>query len=285
MLEFYRTQGAMSDPGDYLDLYQGLGNDIEELVAAVQGVMIHAGLAAHYGVKDMEEEKRVYDVRLVQDILRKIKALEAAPLSIRREPANRVIGNCRTLAVLLTSILRYKGIPARSRSGFESYLLSKESGIHHNHWICEYWHSTAGRWVQVDPQIDEMQRKVRGVSVNTLDLPSGAFLAGGEVWRSCSERKESPDRFGVRVDEGWAVGWGFVRSTLVCDLMALNKLEVLPWDCNDLWGKDKEKLNDAEYALLDKVARLTTAGSSAFTELRDLYESDSSLRMPADWKP
>ena len=68
---------------------------------------------------------------------------------------------------------------------------------------------------------------------------------------------------------------------MIRDFMALNKLEVLPWDCNELMTSDK-KLNQEEINLVDQVAELTTAGDRSFSEIRALYESNSALRMGKD---
>jgi hypothetical protein len=68
--------------------------------------------------------------------------------------------------------------------------------------------------------------------------------------------------------------------------MALNKVEILPWDSNDadLMGSPDKEITQNEYLLLDKVAQLTTARDGAFGELRELYESDATLRMPGGWE-
>lgn len=50
---------------------------------------------------------------------------------------DRVIISCRGFTLLLVSVLRYKGIPARARAGFAPYILN--NGINIDHWICEYW--------------------------------------------------------------------------------------------------------------------------------------------------
>jgi len=80
-------------------------------------------------------------------------------------------------------------------------------------------------------------------------------------------------------------GLWFVQGDLVRDFMALNKLEVLPWDCNELMGGPDVEVSPKDYQLLDKIAELITSGDHAFSEIRSFYESDERLRMPADWHP
>ena len=59
---------------------------------------------------------------------------DPAPLTVAREPAQRLVGNCRDHAVLFTSLLRQQGVPARVRVGFATYLTDR---IHCDHWIVE----------------------------------------------------------------------------------------------------------------------------------------------------
>jgi hypothetical protein len=110
-------------------------------------------------------------------------------------------------------------------------------------------------------------------------------MTGAKAWQLCRAGKLDPGHFGVGGDGEWVGGWNFVLNELVLDLMALNKLELLPWDGNALSETDFDRLNDAELALLDRVAQLIEAGDNAFPEIRSLYESNSALRMPDGWKP
>lgn len=77
-------------------------------------------------------------------------------------------------------------------------------------------------------------------------------------------------------------GLWYIQSQLVRDLGALNKTELLCWDCWGLGdrGPDDE-VSAEEMALLDRVAALTTCeGNEAFFEMRALYEEDARLRVP-----
>lgn len=56
-------------------------------------------------------------------------------------------------------------------------------------------------------------------------------------------------------------------------MAALNKVELLPWD---IWGlMKKDRLEEADYILADKIADLILADSE---ELFDLYESNEDLK-------
>lgn len=58
-------------------------------------------------------------------------------------------------------------------------------------------------------------------------------------------------------------------------------MELLPWD---VWGTMPgvgEPVNDDQLAFFDRLAALTRAPDASFAELRDLYEHDERLHVPA----
>lgn len=284
MLEYYTTQGVMTDPGKYAALYEGLPDDVAGLVKVVQGNLLHVFWARAYGVQLTQEKASSVGIRTLEAKLAEIEKMDDRPLAESREPDKRLVANCRDYSILLCSLLRHKGIPARARCGFGAYFLP---GKYMDHWICEYWNSTDERWVRVDAQLDSVQIKALGIEFDPLALPEGAFLTGGEAWSLCRAGKLDPDNCGF-FDPPNLKGMWFIRGDMIRDFMALNKVEVLPWDSNDegLIGIADDKLTESDYAMLDKVARLTTeGGDSTFSEIRALYESDSTLRMPAGWTP
>ncbi len=275
-LRYYRSQGPITDPGGLAALYAPLPGDVPSLCAVVQGVMLHIFMADKYGVALPEERKGEVRLRTVERMLRRIRELDPAPLAVRREPSRRLVGNCRDHSALLCSMLRHKGIPARARCGFATYFIP---GRYVDHWVAEYWSAERRRWVRVDPQLDGVQVKALGISFDPLDLPPGTFLPAGEVWRMCRAGRLDPDLCGIFEMHGL---W-FVRGDLVRDLLALNKVEILPWDWNGLMERGREP-SASEYRLLDRVAE-ATAGDLSFAGARALYESEPSLRMPPGWRP
>ncbi len=73
-------------------------------------------------------------------------------------------------------------------------------------------------------------------------------------------------------------GLGFVRGDFIRDVAALNKVELLPWDC---WGIiEKPEENDPDdLRFLDHLAELTSCDVPDFETVRNLYQSDTRLRM------
>jgi hypothetical protein len=277
VLRYYATQGTTSDPERYTNLYDDLPSEPEQLVMAMQGLLIHIFHAHRHGVELSEERKREIQIRRVVDMAEQIVRLDERPLLVAREPDRRLVANCRGYSVLICSLLRHKGIPARARCGFGTYFTP---GRYEDHWTAEYWSSDEHRWVRIDPQVDSLQKEAFRLEFDHLDMPPGRFLPAGEVWKLCREGKVDPDLCGIFDLKGL---W-FVKDNLLRDFMALNKLEVLPWDRNE-WMKKSKEPTEEQYALLDRIAELTTGVDNSFSEMRALWKSNRDLGIDADWTP
>ena len=66
-------------------------------------------------------------------------------------------------------------------------------------------------------------------------------------------------------------GLWFVRGDLVRDFLALNKVDILPWDHG--WGHLAGEKADA-YPLMDRIAHLHDGADASFDEIRALFASD-----------
>lgn len=269
---YYTNHGDMSNPGKYVDMYEGLPDDVNQLCKIVQGSLIHVFHAHRYDVTPTEEQKKDVQLRNVEDMLEQIHQSDERPIRFAREPDKRLVGNCRHFAVLLCSMLRHKNIPARARCGFATYFPS--DGMREDHWICEYWNEKQARWVQVDAQLDPVQLEQMHIDINPLDLPKGAFLPAGTAWQMCKASQEDPNRFGFSDMKGM---W-FISGNVVRDFMALNKVELLPWDNMDLMvgpkESPKEKSTSEKEAMINRLAELSNQPDDNFKQLRSLYKKD-----------
>ncbi|WP_405160908.1 transglutaminase domain-containing protein [Nocardia sp. NBC_01499] len=247
---------------------EGVPGDVVGICRLAPGLVIQPGDARRLGLPaDRLSENQI---RPVGGLVEAILALNPAPLSVGREPEQRVIGTCRHFAVISCALLRYRGIAARVRCGFATYF-QRGQGL--DHWITEYWHADEGRWVRIDSEI---------LGQSTLECPedlrAGEFLSGGEAWIAFREGRIDADSFGVYGTENW--GPAEIRGNAVKDLAALNKVEMLPWD---VWGRMEAAYNGqtgADYdELLDTVAT-TTAGDD-LAAIAELYAHDE-LRVPPE---
>jgi len=270
-LTYFAQQGPMSDPGAQVSLFQSLPASLTELVKLVQNVTIHVFWAERYGFKIPPERMDELQLRSIEHRLARTIELDPSPITEPRLLDKKLIGNCRDHSLLLASFLRHQGIPARARCGFGAYFLPDHF---EDHWVTEYWNQKEARWVLVDAQLDSLQCDAMNIPFNPLDVPRDQFIVGGKAWQMCRTGEQNPDKFGIFDMHGL----GFVRGNLVRDVAALNKLELLPWDC---WGVilNEQIDNPEDLSLLDKVAALTDDEILEFETIRKCYESDLRLFM------
>jgi len=250
--------------------YSVLPETPEALCQVAQGLIIHVLRGERYGVTlPSEQTTQVYTVR-VEDMLAAMIEADPRPLTTPREPAARFIGTCRHYAVLLCSMFRARGIPARARNGFSAYL---KRGRFSDHWVCEYWNGEKGRWRIADAQMDAVHRRVLGIDFDPLDVPRDEQIAAGEVWRRCRRGEMDPAQCGSL--DIW--GLDYVKDNLLRDVAALNKEEMLPWDGCALSEKSCDAMHDRERALLDTLAELT-AHTIQFPAIRGIYAAHPELQ-------
>jgi len=78
------------------------------------------------------------------------------------------------------------------------------------------------------------------VVIRTADDPHGAL---------------HPRSFGLGGKDGWnGIGWGMIMPNVVCDTMALNKDELLPWDVPPHWTKEQTEMSTDDMELIGKLA-------------------------------
>ncbi|MFV2102021.1 transglutaminase-like domain-containing protein [Micromonospora sp. LOL_024] len=248
--------------------------DVAGIVRTIQGLLIHEHLAEVYGVTLSDADRQSVHLRPADEVLACVAARDERPPSVPRPPEWRVPGNCRHYSVLLVTVLRARGVPARARCGFGDYFAE---GRHEDHWVGEYWNAEQGRWVMVDAQLDEQQRELFGIDFDGLDVPRDRFLVAGEAWARCRAGHADPDAFGLTVTDESGLWW--IAGNLMRDAAALDAVEVLPWDTWGAMPAPDEKIGEERTALFDELARLTREPDQHADELRRRY-ADERLRVP-----
>jgi hypothetical protein len=257
-------------------MLEALPNDLEDLARIVQGLALHEYVASSfYGVTIPEERRSESHIRRVDQMLNRLLAIDARPLTSPRPPEKRLVGVCHHFMLFLVAMLRAKGIPARARWGFGSYF---NPGFFEDHVLCEYWNVGVARLVRVDAQLDEVWREKLKIDFDALDVTPDRFVIAGDAWSQCREGRVDASKFGIF--KGDLRGLWFVAGSVVRDLAALNNMEMLPWD---VWGgmpRPNETLQDDRLTLFDRLAGLMREPDASFGELRRIYEDDR-LRVPA----
>jgi hypothetical protein len=265
VMDFYLTQSMYSDPGNLAtgDLPQDPG----QLARLVRQLIIHR-LEGWRFDHTIPEERLHEDAeaRYVTELLRILRERRDAPLTLPRAPEERFVGTCRDFSLLLCSLLRATGTPARIRGGFATYFVE---GFHEDHWVTEY-RLPDGSWRLVDAQV---LHDSYDLDFDPLDVPRDRFLMAGEAWRACRTGEADIRTFGFSGLPELGGLW-FVRGRVMQDLAAVNGVEVLPWDG---WGAeilDDAALTEDGLALID-----TVADARSDDELRLLYQ-DPRLTVP-----
>jgi len=275
--EYYKSHGPMTAPGANAVEFDLLPKDIATLCRVVQGVLIHRDIARWlYDVTLSEQQRDDGHIRPLTEMLARIRVLDARPLTVAREPVDRLPSVCRHFSLMLSAILREHGIPARARCGFGAYF---NPGKFEDHWVCEYWHARQARWILVDAQLDAVQRKAFNIDFDPLDVPRDRFIIAGDAWQRCRGGCADPNSFGLSHTAG-LLGLWFIAGNVLRDLASLNRMELLPWDVWGLMPANDAGLSEEKKVLLDRVAALTLGGDDALPEVHAIYESDDRLRVP-----
>lgn len=161
ILDFYKQTSQFTDLGYYRDFAKNLPDDIEELCLLQRMQIIHPVAFDEENIRnksncfwgdmtkvpitrlDYEEDYFPTAQSMIAELLRKNSNYD-----INREAKDKIHITCRGQAILLASILKAKGIPARARSGFAPYI--KYDGINYDHWITEYYNDKEKVWKLVD---------------------------------------------------------------------------------------------------------------------------------------
>jgi Transglutaminase-like superfamily len=273
--DFYTRPGKMTSPGQYAAHIEDLPRDIAALAAVGQGLLVHEFMAADYGVPLSEADRATVHTRPAAEWLAQIIERDDRPLQIAREPAGRLAANCRHFTVLMVTLLRAQGVPARARCGFGTYF---GTSVFEDHWVCEYWNGGQARWALVDAQIDDVQRGWFPISFDVTDVPRDEFLVAGQAWDLVRTGAADPGRFGLSEIQEFGDWW--IAANLMRDASALLNLELLPWDCWGAMPKPGQPIEPELVTLFDRLARLTQAPDDSRAELQYLC-ADDRLRVPA----
>jgi hypothetical protein len=250
VLSYYADQGEVTDPREHARLFDEVPHDIAALCCVAQGLAVHAGWARAYGIVPTDARFQALSSRSVAEQLQYIRTADDRPLAVPRPVSSRLLGSCRDFALLVCGVLRHRGIPARVRCGFATYLAPNR---YEDHWICEHWIQRQNRWSIVDAQIDALQRRHLNVVFDTTDVPRDRFLTAGQVWRMCRTGEATPADCGNAA----ATGLWFVRVNVVRDLLALTKTEISPWDFWRQISPASRALDDETVTACDNLVSIT----------------------------
>ncbi len=259
ILEFYKKQGERTKVKK--ETFKSFPNDIKKICEIIRGLGIHPYDLSKIGLNLPKERIKDRYLRTIQEVIDKIKKLDENNLTKSRKPEDKIVIICKHFAMLLASILREKGIPARCRCGFATYF---KNGWFEDHWICEYWNGK--KWVRVDPQIDKLKSiKKQLTKINFNDMPKDIFFPAGILWQLYRKNLISGDFCGFYHEKGENGEW-YIRGNMLRDFFALNKIEYTYQEESKLMDRNYHPTKN-DLKLLDQIAELTINSDKNFKEI------------------
>lgn len=184
VLNFYRQYSSFTDPGEYAYLYENLPDSLPALCSLIKSQFIHPYGELNKYREQIPKERwnEMFSYPSVKSILEGLVSLNSSGLTKERKPEDRLVLGCQQNAILLASILKYRGIPARVRCGHVTYLIPD---FHTSHTICEVWNEDENRWMLVDPSTDR------------IDFSHEKFDFSYDAWLQMQNGEIDPNQYGI----------------------------------------------------------------------------------------
>jgi sulfatase modifying factor 1 len=266
VLDFYKLNSPFTDPGEYAYLYKNLPDSLPELCQLIKTQIIHpwSDLSEYSDQIPKERSREDFKYPTVKSILEGLLSYDSSGLIKNRKPEDRLLLTCRYNAILLASILKYRGIPVRVRYGFAPYI---ESDFHVGHVICEVWNTNENRWMLVDP------------TMNMVDFSRNKFDFSNNVWEKLMNKEIDSAMYGVM----GLTGESIIVSALNLDIASLLGTEFTYLHYSPIIKqtfKNEGQLSVDQIQLLNKISKLMTSiNAKSLSELKDIYNNNSQIQI------
>jgi len=275
LLDFYRQYSTYTDPGDYEYLYKNLPESLSELCGLVKSQTIHpyGELPNYQNIIPQERWDEFYRYPTVHSILKGLLAYDSRGLIKGRKIQNRLVLGCRENSLLLASILKYRGIPARLRYGHAPYLIP---GFHASHVICEVWNENDKRWMLVDP------------TVNRVDFSRDQFDFSNDAWLKMQQKEINPDLYGF---PGQYSGLISIAAKVCHDLAALlgteyTILQYAPLLDDAIKYGQELTLTSEQIETLNRISELMKLiDADNISALQDIYNNTPDIQITMSMEP
>ena len=217
---------------------------------------------------DYEEDYFPTAQSMIAELLRK-----STNYDIKREAKDKINITCRGQAILLASILKAKGIPARARSGFAPYI--KYDGISYDHWITEYYDEKEKIWKLVDAD-EHCPDHEMGFDLN--NIPYDRFIFGANAYLGLREKSIKPESI-LYASDPVTLGMKAALRGLFYDFHALMNNEIIFLHVPKYIKEKDFNLSEEEYNELDNLARLMLSPNSNFNKLKEIWDNTPKYRI------
>ena len=287
ILDHYRECSLFTNPGAYRQtLAAGLPDDVREIGRLIRTNTIHRMILAmgntgsnadmRYGDmtevpwwRQPEDDNLVTAAAMLAELYRR----DPRGLVADRRVRDRIVITCRYVAILMASVLKSKGVPARVRSGNAAYFEMGPLGkVSVDHWINQYWTEAAGRWVTIDT---DGSLEIR--DFDPFDMPESAFDFPARAWLDIRAGKDDATRFYNGKPERGAI---VVLWSLFYDFHSLMNNEII-YMHNPVYGDPRKfgNLTAQEMGKIDGLARLMLDPDANFDALKEIFETQRDFRL------
>jgi len=288
IIEHYLDFSTFTYPGLYKEILKNdLPDDIREIGLLVRKNFIHrttlaagnVGTNADLKFGDMttvpwwrqpEDDILVTAAAMLAELYRR----DERGFITDREPENRLVLTCRFVAIIVASILKSKGIPARVRSGNAPYFDMGDLGdVSTDHWINQYWNKKDNRWVTIDVDGSLSLKD----DFDPYDMPDTKFDFPADAWLNIRAGKVDPQHFHNAKPENGAI---VVLWSLFYDFHCLMNNEIIYTHGPVYGGYEKFKsLTPVELEKIDHLATLMKKPEENFDELIKIWETEKDFRL------
>lgn len=286
ILEHYRQVGTYSYAGLYKEYFKTLPDDISALGKLVCSQVIHrvtlkqgntgANEKLIYG--DMRKYPW-YRLRCEDDILLTAVAMTAELFRLddrgfilQRATENKLVVTCRYVSVLMSAILKAKGIPCRSRAGFAPYFYENKSS---DHWINQYWNERENRWITFDADGFFNDEEL---GFSQFDIPNNQFDWAADTWLNIRNGKVDGKHF-VYADALGTNSLKAVIRAIFYDFHALMNDEI-SYKFQPCYIDGKfDILTENDLIEIDNLAKLMLKPDKNFNKLISIWNSNRKYRI------
>jgi hypothetical protein len=273
ILDFYRQYSSFTDPGEYKYLYKNLPDSLPELCSLIRSQFIHpfAELPRYREQIPKERWNEALNYPTVKSVLKGLLSYDSSGLVKDRKLEDKLVLGCRHNAILLASILKYRGIPARVRCGHVTYL---RPGFHLSHTICEVWNKNEKRWMLVDP------------STNMIDLSREKFEFSNELWLKMQKKEIDPNRYGV---PGRYTGFVSILGKISPDLASILGTEYPIHQYApilDYAFENDNQLTAEHLKTLNRICELMKSiDAENLSKLKEIYNNTPEIQITKSFEP
>ena len=272
VLDFYKQYSSFTDPGEYSYLYKNLPDSLPELCSLIRSQFIHP-YAELPQYRDQIPEERWNEMEkypTAKSILAGLLSYDSRGFVKDRKPQDKLVLGCREYAIILASVLKYRGIPVRIRCGHATYL---EPGFHVSHTVCEVWNKKDKRWLLVDP------------STGMIDFNRDKFDFSNEAWLKMQKGEINPNLYIAPPNTSGLVS---IVGKISPDLLSILGTEftiyqyapILEYTLNN-----QNKLSTEQIEILNKISELMQSlDADNLTKLRDIYNSTPEIQITKTFK-